>query len=211
MTPEILAHVFDSFSQAQNTLDRSNGGLGLGLALVRGLTELHSGTVEAFSRGPNQGSEFTVRLPLTEVQPPEAPAFHPQCEVQTAGKVLVIEDNRDAAMTMQRLLSHSGYDVTVAFTGPEGVDCAAREAPAIVICDIGLPGMDGFSVARVLRTSPTCRDSYLIALSGYGQAEDVRKAQDAGFDLHLIKPVDFSRLQQALQESARRVRTFAPG
>jgi signal transduction histidine kinase/ActR/RegA family two-component response regulator len=210
MTPETLAHVFDSFSQAQSTLDRSAGGLGLGLALVKGLTELHSGTVEAYSAGLNQGSEFTVRLPLTDVKPPELPTPQQlECDVQGTGKVLVIEDNRDAAMTMQRLLSHSGYDVTVAFSGPEGVDCALREAPPIVICDIGLPGMDGFNVARALRSEPACRDSYLIALSGYGQSEDVRKAKDAGFDLHLIKPVDFTRLQQALQDSARRVRTGA--
>lgn len=209
MTPETLANVFDSFSQAQSTLDRSKGGLGLGLALVKGLTELHSGTVEAFSAGPNQGSEFTVRLPLTDVKPPELPPHTVECDVAGSGKVLVVEDNRDAAMTMQRLLSHSGYEVTVAFSGPEGVDCALREAPPIVICDIGLPGMDGFNVARVLRSSPACRDSYLIALSGYGQAEDVRKAQEAGFDMHLIKPVDFSRLQQALQDSTRRVRSVA--
>ena len=207
MTPETLAHVFEFFSQAQSTLDRSQGGLGLGLALVKGLAELHGGNVEAFSAGPGQGSEFTVRLPLKEVAPPaSSPASVPTAEPYETRRVLLIEDNRDAALTMQRLLRYAGFEVHLAFTGPEGVDAARKATPDIVICDIGLPGMDGFKVARTIRTETACRDAYLIALSGYGQAEDVRKALDAGFDLHLIKPVDITRLEQALSAAPRTAR-----
>ena len=210
MTQETLEHVFDTFSQAQSTLDRSKGGLGLGLALVKGLTELHGGNVEAFSSGLHQGSEFTVRLPLTEVTPPVAvsPPL-PGAEFYGTGKVLLIEDNRDAAMTMKTLLKHSGFDVALAFSGPDGVEAARKETPNIVICDIGLPGMDGFGVARALRADSSCREAYMIALSGYGQAEDVRKARDAGFDVHLIKPVDFTKLEQALK-TAQSPRIVSP-
>ena len=117
--------------------------------------------------------------------------------------MLLIEDNRDAALTLTRLLKYSGFEVTSAFSGPEGVEAAKTLQPDIVICDIGLPGMDGFNVARTLRAEPACREAYLIALSGYGQADDVRKALDAGFDLHLIKPVDFTRLEQVLRSTTR--------
>ena len=205
MTSETLKHVFDSFSQAQSTLDRSKGGLGLGLALVKGLTELHGGSVEAFSAGPDQGSEFTVRLPLHEVAAPRpVPVPASKIERNETRKVLLIEDNRDAALSMKLLLRHAGFDIELAFAGPEGVDAARTGHPDIVICDIGLPGMDGFNVARTLRAELPCRHAYLIALSGYGQDEDVRKAHAAGFDLHLIKPVDFTQLEQALRRAPRR-------
>jgi signal transduction histidine kinase/ActR/RegA family two-component response regulator len=207
MAPDVMKHVFDAFSQAQTSLDRSKGGLGLGLALVKGLTELHGGTVEAFSAGPDQGSEFKVRLPLKEVPAPSAmPAPLIKSARNETRRVLLIEDNRDAALTMRLLLKHAGFDVEMAFTGPEGVEAAQKVKPDIVICDIGLPGLDGFNVARTLRSEPACRGAFLIALSGYGQAEDVRKAHHAGFDLHIIKPVDFTHLEQALRAAPRNVR-----
>jgi signal transduction histidine kinase/CheY-like chemotaxis protein len=203
MTPDTLAHVFDTFSQAQTTLDRNQGGLGLGLALVKGLVELHGGTVEATSVGLHQGSEFTIRLPVTEVAPPSTPSPPTEAQAPASGKVLIIEDNRDAAMTMKSLLTHYGFEVAVAFSGLDGVEAARKEIPDIVICDIGLPGMDGFGVARSLRAEPALRGAYLIALSGYGQTEDVRQALDAGFDLHLIKPVNFTHLEQALKTALK--------
>lgn len=206
MSAETLANVFESFSQADSSLDRSKGGLGLGLALVKGLAELHEGTVTAHSEGLGRGSTFTVRLPLQEASPQQAPE-HPR-EFEAAGnrRLLLIEDNHDAAKSMARLLRHLGYEVDLAFTGPEGVETARRTSPDVVICDIGLPGLDGFSVARLLRSDPITCDVYLIAQSGYGQSDDIRKALDAGFDLHLIKPVDFSRLEQALNADRRNLR-----
>jgi len=207
MSPETLAHVFESFSQAETTLDRSKGGLGLGLALVKGLTELHNGTVEATSAGLNQGAEFTVRLPIKKTVPPvETPVRSFNCEKQVTKRVLLIEDNRDAAHTMQVLLRHYGFEVEIAFDGFEGVNAAGKWNPDVVICDIGLPGLDGFGVARALRADAVTRNIYLIAQSGYGQADDVHKAIDSGFDLHLIKPVDLSRLQEALGMAPRNVR-----
>jgi CheY-like chemotaxis protein len=124
--------------------------------------------------------------------------------VVEAKRILLIEDNHDAAQSMKRLLKHLGYDVDLAYSGPEGVVAAQTTNPDVVICDIGLPGLDGFGVARALRSEAGTRGVFLIAQSGYGQAEDVRKAMDAGFDLHLIKPVEFSRLQQVLKSRPER-------
>jgi len=204
MTPETLARVFESFSQAETTLDRSKGGLGLGLALVKGLAELHGGTVEAASPGANQGSRFTVRLPIREaVAPHPDQGTQPSPQILLTRRILLIEDNQDAAQTMKILLKHLGYEVELAFSGPEGVAAACRYEPDVVICDIGLPGLDGFGVARALRKELQTRDLYLIAQSGYGQPEDVRKALAAGFDLHLLKPVDFQLLADSLKSSPR--------
>lgn len=205
MSGETLAHIFESFSQADTTLDRSKGGLGLGLALVKGLVELHDGSVEAFSGGPKQGSRFTVRMPLKEAVPlPTESANKVESIAKDFKKILLVEDNRDAAYSMQRLLQHFGYEVNLAFSGPEGLQAARALIPDVVICDIGLPDMDGFNVARALRADGATRDLYLIAQTGYGQADDIQKAHDAGFDLHLIKPVDFTRLEEALKMASRR-------
>jgi CheY-like chemotaxis protein len=166
---------------------------------VKGLAELHGGTVTAYSAGLGQGSTFTVRMPLQEAAP-ELDVREPASPAQSirARKVLLIDDNHDAARSMGMLLKHLGYEVELAYTGPEGLEAARRTRPDVILCDIGLPGLDGFSVARVLRSESSTRDVYLIAISGYGQTEDIRKALDAGFDLHLVKPVDFSRLELAL-------------
>jgi CheY-like chemotaxis protein len=208
MTPEILARVFESFSQAETTLDRSKGGLGLGLALVKGLAELHGGSVEAASPGANQGSRFTVRLPIREATPP-SPDYRTQTEpeIPETRRILLFEDNQDAAQSMKILLKHLGYEVELAFSGPDGVTAARTRIPDVVICDIGLPGLDGFGVARALRLEPRTRDIYLIAQSGYGQPEDLRKATDAGFDLHLLKPVSFTQLANSLKSSGRNSRS----
>ena len=205
MSAETTSRVFDTFSQAEVSLDRSKGGLGLGLALVKGLSELHGGSVEAQSPGIGLGSTFTVRIPFRTTEPKQETAarVEDRSNVQPSKRVLLIEDNRDAARSMKVLIKHLGFEVDMAFTGPEGVDAARRLIPNIVLCDIGLPGLDGFGVARALRSDAATRDAYLIAQSGYGQAEDVRKAYDAGFDLHLIKPVNFSQLQKSLESASR--------
>ena len=195
---ELLPRVFEMFSQADRTLDRSRGGLGLGLALVKGLVELHGGRATAASEGPGKGARFTCRLPLDGdgVASPEAAA-------EPAGtkplRVLVIEDSRDGAESLRMLLSLSGHEVRVAHTGPSGVDAAKEFRPAVVLCDIGLPGgMSGYDVARALRQDPATAPARLIAVSGYGQPEDQAKARAAGFDLHLTKPADPNDLQRRL-------------
>jgi CheY-like chemotaxis protein len=188
--PEMLARLFEPFSQADRTLDRSAGGLGLGLAIVKGLAELHGGSVRAESPGLGAGAVFTVTLPAH----PELPALASQPTVTKRDarrlRVLVVEDNKDAAESLQMLLETYGYQVEVAHTGPEGVRAAESHRPDVIICDIGLPGMDGYRVAEALRGNPLTAAVRLIALTGYGQEEDRRRAKEAGFDEHLTKPAD---------------------
>ncbi len=196
--PKMLTRVFETFSQAEGSHERSRAGLGLGLALVKGLVELHRGMVKLTSDGLGHGSKFTIRLPLnTAPEPTQHAASAP-----VAGKsyrVLVVDDNTDAVETTQMLLELGGHAVDVAFNGHQGIEAARQFAPEVVLCDIGLPGgMDGYAVARTLRNEPALAGVYLIAMSGYGQVEDQRRAKEAGFDVHLIKPVESTELQRAL-------------
>jgi signal transduction histidine kinase len=192
--PEMVPRLFDVFTQADRSLDRRRGGLGLGLALVKRLVQLHGGEVEARSPGLGKGSEFTVTLPLEDEptaltdQPPREPG--PRKQV----KVLVVEDNRDSAESLRLLLASEGFDVTLAFSGTEGVELAHRARPDVVVCDIGLPGMDGYAVARALRNDPGTRKARLIAVTGYGQEGDRSRALESGFDTHVVKPADPQRL-----------------
>jgi signal transduction histidine kinase len=187
----LLPNIFDAFVQGDRTLERTRGGLGLGLSVVKRLVEMHGGEVSAASNGPGQGSEFSVRLPvapepaaLTAVRP-EAPA-----RISPAARVLVIEDSLDAAASLEMLLCMRGHDVRVAHTGTEGVAAARAWAPDVVLCDIGLPELDGYGVARELRQDPTTARVRLLALTGYGTDEDRCRSREAGFDQHLVKPVD---------------------
>ena len=194
----MLPHLFEVFTQADRSLARSKGGLGLGLALVKGLAELHGGSVDAQSEGPGKGSEFVVRLPrahepaaLTEV--PVSPS-----SIGKKKRILVVEDNRDSAESLRTLLDLSGYEVELAYSGPEGVAAAARFKPHAVVCDIGLPELDGYGVAAALRQRPETANARLIAVTGYGRTEDVEKARQAGFHQHLTKPVDPQELLEQL-------------
>jgi two-component system CheB/CheR fusion protein len=198
--PEMMVRLFQPFTQADSTLARSAGGLGLGLALVKGLIELHGGEVEARSEGSGRGSEFTIRLPCAEPEPAHA-ARRPQKLVRPrAQRVLVIEDNADAAESLKEALEFDAYEVELAFTGPEGLQRAREFGPDVVLCDIGLPGMDGYDVARAFRADEKLHDIALVALTGYALAEDQRKAADAGFDRHLAKPPDLPTLERILAE-----------
>jgi PAS domain S-box-containing protein len=188
--PDLLGRLFEPFHQGSQDLPRPKGGLGLGLALVKGLVELHGGTVEACSEGPGRGSEFVVRLPPEQEPPALSRGLHDARRNGDRLRILVIEDNKDAADSLRVFLELLGHEVAVAYTGPEGVNTAGRFRPAVVLCDIGLPGLDGYGVARELRRDPATAGSRLIAVTGYGSDEDRRRSREAGFDLHLTKPVD---------------------
>jgi signal transduction histidine kinase len=201
IAPDLLPHVFDVFVQGAISIDRSQGGLGIGLSLVRRLVELHGGTVSASSPGNSSGSTFEIRLPRTEAAlAGDAPA---RAQPQEAGKpkVLLIEDNDDGREMMATMLASFGYPVLQAGDGLEGVRVACAEQPDVALVDIGLPGIDGYEVARRLRQEAATHGIRLIALTGYGLAEDQRRVLEAGFDLHLVKPVELNALLEQLADA----------
>jgi signal transduction histidine kinase/integral membrane sensor domain MASE1/ActR/RegA family two-component response regulator len=202
IAPELLPRVFEMFTQADRSLARSKGGLGIGLTLVRRLVELHGGTVTAHSDGVGRGSEFLVRLPARSGSPAadRAPADAP-ASVPSGGtrrRVLVVDDNGDAAETLAAVLRAWGHDACTARDGPSALEVAARFAPDTFLLDIGLPGMDGYELARRLRADERHRAALLVALTGYGQAEDRRLSREAEIDHHLVKPVDLEELARLL-------------
>ncbi|MFC0253568.1 hybrid sensor histidine kinase/response regulator [Massilia consociata] len=197
--PQVLPYIFDLFTQAERTPDRSQGGLGIGLALVKSLVALHGGSVAAYSDGLNRGSEFDVRLPLHLRQDaPAAPAEGEPALAPGAVRVLVVDDNVDAAQMLATLLEAHGHAVTVEYDGKGALERALRERPQAMLLDIGLPDMDGHELARQLRGSPETAGATLIALTGYGQAEDRQRAREAGFNHHLVKPADLGQLLDIL-------------
>jgi two-component system CheB/CheR fusion protein len=200
IAPEMLARLFEPFAQADTTLDRSKGGLGLGLALSKGLVELHGGAISAHSPGLGQGAEFVLRLPLAlEKGAADTPALSRTPVPGGRRRVLIIEDNIDAADSLREALEFSEHEVEVAYNGPSGIAKARARKPEVVFCDIGLPGMDGFDVARAFRADNALKGAYLVALSGYAQPGDVLRAAEAGFDQHLAKPPSLERLEQTLE------------
>jgi two-component system CheB/CheR fusion protein len=204
MDADTLSRLFQPFIQADRSLERSRGGLGLGLSVVKSMVELHEGTVTAESKGPGRGAEFTIRLPL--IAPPISAQGVESATRRPKGpqKILVIEDNIDAAETLDTLLQLWGHKVVVANAGAEGVALAKDFQPDVVLCDIGLPGgLDGYAVARELRAQHDGGAPYLVALTGYGQDEDQRLAAAAGFDRHLVKPVDHDVLEKVLSRLPR--------
>jgi PAS domain S-box-containing protein len=196
--PELLPRLFDVFAQADRSLHRTRGGLGLGLAVVKGLVELHGGRVNAFSKGPGLGAEFTVRLPLQDEPAAllESP-LHPR-QKGSHLRIVIIEDNRDSADSLRTLLEMLGHEVRVAYSGPDGLKLAGEWAPSVVLSDIGLPGLDGFEVARELRRNEATADARLIAITGYGSEDDCRRAHENGFDHVITKPADPDALQELL-------------
>jgi signal transduction histidine kinase/CheY-like chemotaxis protein len=188
--PEMLASIFDLFTQVDHSLDRSQGGLGIGLTLVHRLVEMHGGRVQAFSGGPGQGSEFIVRLPALAAEPagPNGAARQPGRPRRC--RVLVVDDNVDGAESLALLLRVAGHDVRISHNGPAGLTEAAAFHPEVVLLDIGLPGMDGYEVARRLQEQPDLPRPLLVAVTGYGQDEAVRRSRAAGFDHHIVKPAD---------------------
>ncbi len=203
ISSEMLPKVFELFTQVERSLDRSQGGLGVGLTVVKRLVEMHGGRVEAASSGAGGGSEFTVRLPALEAPSdaevaPESPT---ESRPTAPLRVLVVDDNADAADSLAFLLKHGDHEVRTAHDGRRAVELALEFRPQAVVLDLGLPELDGYEVARHLRQSEATRGALLVALSGYGQQEHRRRASEAGFDHHFVKPVDFAALQRILFEA----------
>jgi two-component system CheB/CheR fusion protein len=214
LAPELIPHVFDLFVQGDTSLDRTRGGLGIGLTLVRRLVELHGGRVSVRSAGVGQGSEFIVRLPALPPQLPEPAAVETSPAAVAGGrklKVLIVEDNQDAAESLALVLDLWGHDSRVVFDGAAALEVAEQYVPDVIISDLGLPGMDGYQLAGHLREHPRFGRAVLIALSGYGQEEDKRRALDAGFDHHFVKPPDLAELAELLGRVVVREAEGRPG
>ena len=193
------------FSQVDRHSERSQGGLGIGLGLVRRLVQMHGGTVEAKSEGLGQGSEFIVRLPLvwmTEDNHPSEPVPHDHALSQRI-RVLVVDDNRDAALSLATMLRIMGNEATMADDGLAAVEAAENFRPDVILLDIGLPRLNGYEVCRRIRKQPWSKETLIIALTGWGQPEDRRRSQEAGFDHHLVKPVDVDQLKTLLGRSRK--------
>lgn len=198
----MLPHIFEMFTQVDGSLNRSQGGLGIGLTLVRRLVEMHGGQVEAHSAGEGQGSEFVVRLPIvTELAPPGESPEQPATPVGlVARRILVVDDNRDSAVTLGMMLRLMGNEIHTAFDGAAALQAADQFRPDMIMLDIGLPKMSGYEVARHVRQQPWGRDMVLVALTGWGQEEDRRRSQQAGFNYHFVKPIDIEDLKQVLAD-----------
>lgn len=195
ISPELLPRIFDLFVQAELAIDRSQGGLGIGLTLVRRLVELQGGTVKASSAGLKKGSQFTVWLPVLAGAVPMAVAAPASSKAPfSPHRILVVDDNADAANTSALLLKLLGHEVMTATDGASGLETARAFKPEIILLDIGLPGMDGYQVAQRLRRMPETKKALLIAVSGYGQTEDRRRSREAGFDHHVVKPATMEKL-----------------
>ncbi|NML98003.1 hybrid sensor histidine kinase/response regulator [Paraburkholderia sp. RP-4-7] len=202
LAAETIPHIFDLFVQSESSLERSEGGLGIGLPLARTLVELHGGRIEAFSAGPGQGSEFIVCLPLTRLSQTDRPVVTAPVTVpQGAGpalRLLLVDDSVDGAAAMSLLLESDGYDVRVAHEAGHALEIAAQFKPEIVLLDLGLPGMDGFQLAQEMRKRAATTNALLIAVTGYGQAADRQRTHEAGFDHHLVKPVSSEEIQRVI-------------
>jgi CheY-like chemotaxis protein len=196
IAPELLPRIFDLFVQSDRTLDRSQGGLGIGLSVVKRLVEMHDGQVTARSEGLGLGSRFEIRLPRA-VRPDAAPRDKPQPKVMPR-RVLIVDDNADAANSLAMLLSLDGHEIQVSYSAREALERVRSFTPEVALLDIGLPEMDGCQLARQLRADPKLNGLRLIALTGYGQSEDQQHTRAAGFDDHLVKPVELADIERAM-------------
>jgi CheY-like chemotaxis protein len=204
---DMLPRIFELFNQVDRSLRRSHGGLGIGLTLARRLVEMHGGTIVAHSDGAGKGSEFVIRLPLaadaTLPQPAKPTDGHEVVGRGPVRRILVVDDNEDSTESLGTLLKLLGHEVRTAYDGPSALAAAREFRPDVVLLDIGMPGMTGYDVARAMREMPEVRDAVLVAQTGWGQDEDRRRSAEAGFDHHLVKPVDVADLQLLLHENGR--------
>jgi CheY-like chemotaxis protein len=199
--PEMLPHVFDMFTQVDRSLERSQGGLGIGLNIVKRLVELHGGNIEARSAGENQGSEFVIRLPLA-AEPKPAPSATPDAasggKTVTRHRVLVADDNQDSAASLGMMLRLLGQETRQVHDGLEAVKLAEEFLPELILLDIGMPKLNGYDACRRIREQSWGRNIAIVALTGWGQEEDVRRSREAGFTFHIVKPIELSALQKLL-------------
>ena len=194
-----LSRIFEMFMQVDTSLERAQGGLGIGLALAKRLVEMHDGTIEAHSGGLAQGAVFVVRLPVLTAPPSASPEPAGLKQAVTVRRrILVVDDNRDAADSLAILLQMSGHDVHTVHDGLEAVEAAAKLQPDVIVLDIGLPTLNGYEAARRIRQQQGSKEPVLVALTGWGQDGDKRRSQEAGFDFHLVKPIDASALEKLL-------------
>lgn len=198
ISPQLLPHLFEPFIQADPSLDRSAGGLGLGLSVVKGLVELHGGSIQVDSHGKNLGTTFTLTFPLDEEARPTTDTPR-DTEPPSPQRVLIIEDNVDAASALKDMLSLLGVQTEIAFTGPTGLEKARAMVPALILCDIGLPGMDGYELAARIRSCAELNQTRLVAMSGYANEEDIARAKESGFDAHLAKPARLTDVEHELR------------
>jgi CheY-like chemotaxis protein len=200
--PQVLPRVFDMFFQVDRTLEKSQGGLGVGLTIVKRLVELHGGTVEAHSAGPGQGSEFVIRLPVVAAAPGGPEGGEPEARAGGRLRVLVADDNVDSADSLSMMLRLLGHEVRTAHNGVAAVETAAAFQPDVILLDIGMPKLNGFDACRRIRALPGGKGAVIVALTGWGQEEDKRRSREAGFDRHFVKPVEPADLEQLLAELA---------
>ena len=205
LTQEVLSRLFEPSTHEERLNSGAHGGLGIGLIVVRGLVQMHGGSVEARSEGPGLGSQFTVRLPLLSseeftmsVAPARDAAPAAEAGNEPALRILVVDDNQDSACSMTLLLELQGHEVHVAHSGQAALTLAAEYRPDVILLDIGMPGMNGYEVARHVRAQETFADTLLVAVTGYGRASDVKQTESAGFDHHLVKPIDYEKLEALL-------------
>jgi CheY-like chemotaxis protein len=207
IAPAFLPYIFDLFSQAERTSDRSQGGLGIGLALAMRLVEMHAGTITVSST-LGQGSEFVVSLPvdLSTALPKKTqlPATEIAKPIDAVLRVLIVDDNVDAVTALELLLQDTGHQVRVAHTGPTGLAAALDFRPDVILLDIGLPELDGFEVAKQIRQQAALQNVVLVAMTGYGREKERQRSQEAGFDHHLVKPADFRTLEQLLAQVSQK-------
>jgi CheY-like chemotaxis protein len=199
IAPEMVARIFEPYQQATQSKDRATGGLGLGLTVCKRLMEMHGGSVEADSAGPGKGARFVARLALANSPAAGPPRETSAPERGTSLRVLVVDDNRDAAESLARLIQMSGHEVRTLADGAAAVANATSFRPNVVLLDIGMPGMNGYEVARRLRELPDADSMYVIAMTGYGSDADRSRSAESGFDEHLVKPVDFAALDALLE------------
>jgi len=197
LDPELLPHIFDLFVQSSRALDRSQGGLGIGLTLAQRLVKLHGGSIEAQSEGLGQGARFMVRLPILR-EALSSSGQRPATRSEVPRRILIVDDNTDSARSLATLQGRRGHHTCTAFTGPEALTATTSFKPEVVLLDIGLPGMDGFEVARHIRAMPDVGKPLIIAMSGYGSADDFATAAAAGFDEYFVKPIDLGALRELL-------------
>jgi CheY-like chemotaxis protein len=199
MSRELIDNAFELFVQGDRALDRAEGGLGIGLTLVKRISAMHGGTVTATSPGPGKGSEFVVSLPAPENAIPPVHALKTPSQSLDPRNILVVDDNVDAAQSLTMLLGVSGHHMRTAHDGSQALELAQEDPPDLILLDIGLPGMDGYEVARRVRKLPELNATRLVAMTGYGQQSDKAAAADAGFDAYLVKPVEYSELVETIE------------